>query len=545
MERPPRFDPPDSDPAHLKAWLSDYANGVLHDELAKSNVKQRVFVCPHSLPQTFEQDLYGHPARRGFDGVHLHGSNGSKAFTHSMCNILQHNLKEHSRETHKHLFPGYTNCPTLTTPNTFASQLLPSVNINTSLEHAIDSTCYIIENNVHNKTSTKNKIHHCFRRPSKIPQTDGNISLLSSSSMNSSILSSSSVSTLVQCSSTNINLPRIYFTIARSIFPKLKDLAEKLQNNSIDIAQISETWQDIHKQEHNDKIDILENRLGYKWYSYARPKYKDDGQMSGGGGSAILINQRTFLSSEIRDISVPKNLEIVWVKVVPKHKMRVKVFIICGIYSKPSSKTKTILNDHIATNYYLLKMKYQDVRFVFMGDFNDHKSDVILQLSPQLRQTVHYPTCGTHTLDLLITDLHPMYNFPTQDPPLLPDDPTHAAQSDHLGNLFIPRAAAKTSFNPRQYETISVRPMKRDQIDALGRVLVNENWMIILNEKNVDDKFYTFSNSLQALLDDIAPIKIIKIACDDPAWVNVRLKTMIRRRTENMKKMENLKNGIN
>ena len=127
MERPPRFDPPDSDPAHLKAWLSDYANGVLHDELAKSNVKQRVFVCPHSLPQTFEQDLYGHPARRGFDGVHFHGSNGSKAFTHSMCNILQHNLKEHSRETHKHLFPGYTNCPT-------ASQKLssrPSVNINT------------------------------------------------------------------------------------------------------------------------------------------------------------------------------------------------------------------------------------------------------------------------------------------------------------------------------------------------------------------------------------------------------------------------------
>ena len=134
VERPPRFDPPDSDPAHLKAWLSDYANGVLHDELAKSNVKQRVFVCPHSLPQTFEQDLYGHPARRGFDGVHLHGSNGCIAFTHSMCNILQHNLKEHSRETHKHLFPGYTNCPTLTTPNTFASQQLPSKpsgNINT------------------------------------------------------------------------------------------------------------------------------------------------------------------------------------------------------------------------------------------------------------------------------------------------------------------------------------------------------------------------------------------------------------------------------
>ena len=52
-------------------------------------------------------------------------------------------------------------------------------------------------------------------------------------------------------------------------------------------------------------------------------------------------------------------------------------------------------------NYHLLKMKYEDVRFIFLGDFNDHKPDLTLLLTPRLRQTVHYPTCGTHTLDLL------------------------------------------------------------------------------------------------------------------------------------------------
>ena len=129
----------------------------------------------------------------------------------------------------------------------------------------------------------------------QLPQIDGNISCSSSSSFNSSITSSSSISTIDQCSTENTTLPRIYFTNARSVFPKFKDLVGKLQNNSIDIAQISETWQDKNKAEHNDKIDILENRIGFKWYSYARPKYKDNGQMSGGGGSAILVNRKTFL----------------------------------------------------------------------------------------------------------------------------------------------------------------------------------------------------------------------------------------------------------
>ena len=53
------------------------------------------------------------------------------------------------------------------------------------------------------------------------------------------------------------SLPTVYSANARSIFPKFNDLVEKLQNSRIDIAQISETWQDIKKKEHNDKIDVL------------------------------------------------------------------------------------------------------------------------------------------------------------------------------------------------------------------------------------------------------------------------------------------------
>ena len=143
---------------------------------------------------------------------------------------------------------------------------------------------------------------------------DGNDSTMLSS-LNSSVSSSSSIH---QCSDQFTALPKIYSANARSLFPKFKDFTQKLQNHRIDIAQISETWQDVNKQEHNQKIDILENKFGFKWYSFARPKYKDNGQMTGGGGSAVLVNQRNFLSAKIKDIQVPHNVEVVWVKVIPK-----------------------------------------------------------------------------------------------------------------------------------------------------------------------------------------------------------------------------------
>ena len=108
---------------------------------------------------------------------------------------------------------------------------------------------------------------------------------------------------------------------ARSLFPKFSDFSEKLVNHRIDVVQVSESWQDVNKQEHNQKINILENNLGYKWYSFARPKYRDNGQMTGGGGSAILVNQRNFTSSKIEDIVIPQNVEVVWVKVHPKKKI--------------------------------------------------------------------------------------------------------------------------------------------------------------------------------------------------------------------------------
>ena len=166
-----------------------------------------------------------------------------------------------------------------------------------------------------------------------IPQNDGNDSISSTSSVSSLASSDSTSTSLHQVEDQFTAIPKIYSANARSVFPKFDDLVKKLENHCIDVAQISETWQDINKKEHNDKIDVLEHRFGIKWHSFARPKYRGNGSLSGGGGSAILVNQRNFNSSTIDDIIVPQNVEIIWVKVIPKHKSDIKMFIFCGIYS--------------------------------------------------------------------------------------------------------------------------------------------------------------------------------------------------------------------
>ena len=365
-----------------------------------------------------------------------------------------------------------------------------------------------------------------------ILQVDGNVSI---QTLDSSLDSNLSAISLPQTSDQFSAIPTIYSANARSVFPKFSDLIQKLQNNRVDIGQISETWQDINKSDHKNKLNSLENQYGYKWYSYARPKYRDDGSLTGGGGCALLVNSRNWLSHHLDDILIPQGLEVVWVKVAPKHRSQLNVLIVCGIYSKPNSRKKSILSDHISMNYYLLKMKFPKAKFLFLGDFNCYKPDVILQLSPQLRQLVHYNTYGEKTLDLLITDMHTWYHPAIPSDALLPDNPTDASPSDHLGNLLVSRSIPGVSAT-RMFRKIKVRPLSSSQIDALGRWISSESWEQLLAASEVDTKLEIFTSTVFTMLNAVAPEKEIKICLDDPPWMNTRIKLVIRQRNREFDK---------
>ena len=76
-------------------------------------------------------------------------------------------------------------------------------------------------------------------------------------------------------------------------------------------------------------------------------------------------------------ITPPIGVEIVWALLTPKTNMidgshRIKKIVVASIYSKPNSKKKTALLDHIAVTFNYLSAKYGDgLHFILAGDTND------------------------------------------------------------------------------------------------------------------------------------------------------------------------------
>ena len=130
LDRTPRFDTNEADPTNLRHKLSEYGNMIFRDELEKSDVKDQIAIASHSLPTQFQENLYGLPDCKGFDGIHLHGPDGSNHYTRSLCNILQRFLNEYSREHHNHSIPRI--------PNT--SERAPATSITSSLPEKASSS---------------------------------------------------------------------------------------------------------------------------------------------------------------------------------------------------------------------------------------------------------------------------------------------------------------------------------------------------------------------------------------------------------------------
>ena len=167
----------------------------------------------------------------------------------------------------------------------------------------------------------------------KVPQTylnsflqlDGNVDISQEDSLDGS------TDNIQQIHDDLSPLPRIYMTNARSVFPKFVHFTEQLVNYRIGIASISETWEDVSNVHHKLLISNLENKNGFKWFGCSRPKVKDNGTKTAGGGQAIVVNSHYFDASKITDIIVPKQLEtingVIWVKASPKARCPVNMII--------------------------------------------------------------------------------------------------------------------------------------------------------------------------------------------------------------------------
>ena len=136
----------------------------------------------------------------------------------------------------------------------------------------------------------------------------------------------------------------------------------------VDIAFMSESWE--RENLTLDQIITLENVEVISSVHQRRGV---------GGRPALIIKKEKYDITNLMDsISIPFGIEIVWALLSPKSlsSSSVKKIAIASIYSKPASKKKSVLLDHIAEIYHLLNSKYQEgLHFILCGDTNDLKLD--------------------------------------------------------------------------------------------------------------------------------------------------------------------------
>ena len=91
MKHIPRYDPLSVDPLSLKPALSQLFNNTLTEEWMNGQYKENIVIGSHNIDCTgaIKEARYRETKTGKYDGIHLYGSSGRKAYTLSVLNILK------------------------------------------------------------------------------------------------------------------------------------------------------------------------------------------------------------------------------------------------------------------------------------------------------------------------------------------------------------------------------------------------------------------------------------------------------------------------
>ena len=103
------------------------------------------------------------------------------------------------------------------------------------------------------------------------------------------------------------------------------------------------------------------------------------------GRPAIVVNSQNVENITQSVVSIPWGVEVVWAVLTPKNvsnESKIQKIVVGSVYSKPDSRKKSLLHDHIAQVYSALNVKYKKgLHWIICGDTNDFKLEPILQLN--------------------------------------------------------------------------------------------------------------------------------------------------------------------
>ena len=253
-------------------------------------------------------------------------------------------------------------------------------------------------------------------------------------------------------------------------------------------------------------------------------------------------------------IQIPWGVEAVWCIITPKnitHDSKIQKIACCSLYSKPDSRKKSLLLDHISDAFNILSTKYgRGLHFVIAGDTNDLKLDPILSLSPNFCQIVKNWTRMNPPalLDPILTTLANFYQVPECLEPLDADPDKNGKKSDHKIVVAKPINTINNK-SGREFRKVKVRPFTKSGFEKMKRWFIDQSWQEVLQAESSHEKASIFQKMLMSIFDECFPEKVRTITSDDQPWICHKLKILDRkrkriyrkeRRSEKWKKMDKL-----
>lgn len=306
----------------------------------------------------------------------------------------------------------------------------------------------------------------------------------------------------------------------RSLLPKLDELRIIARNSRAACICITETWLD-------ETVFDLEIQL--ENYSLRR---KDRNRHGGG----VCIYVRSDLAFNPLDQLSHEDLEAMWIELLlPKTKP-----IVCGVVYRPPHQTdfyELLESVCLATSY------FNERECVVLGDFNTNvsgskKCNLVKSLSSFLdlfnmsqivKDFTRVSTTSSSTIDLiLVSDSEKISQNGVFD----------IGISDHC-LIYCTRKVKRSIFN--KHNTVTIRSTKDYNKEEFQMCLLNADWYPVMISDNVIDAWEQFKSIFMGIVNNIAPLKQVRIKQKTERWINTDILKSIKDRDKAFREFKKYK----
>ena len=293
----------------------------------------------------------------------------------------------------------------------------------------------------------------------------------------------------------------------RSLLMKIDDVRHMVNEAQPTVVAVSETWLDG---------TISDNEVGISGYTIVR----NDRNRHGGGVCILVKNSVSFncLSTSTGP------LESIWIQILlPK----IKPIAIACCYRPPNCN----VNEGIGALQNSFRTIDLNNETYILGDFNINFADtessaqrnysdtLLLNNFTQLIDcpTRITPTTSTTIDHILCNHRENVYQHGTID----------CGMSDHLV-IYCSRKIRRDVVNVNNY--VKLRSMKDYDPVVYVNMLKDCNWNGVLNDNNVKHAWKKFKDTLNQIIDSLAPVKSVRVRARTEPWMTGEIIEMIKKR---------------